>query len=253
MNPILKKSWLFLLDLLFPIRCLACGRFDEWLCSDCQAVLQKPPEPQCPHCRRLQSSNQTCPNCLGVSALSGLFVLADYQKQLVERLIHSLKYQYLAEIGALLGQLLAQSFQKSEAVKPADQSRPIVTVVPLHWRRQNERGFNQSELIARVFAETLDWPLRTDILVRTVHTSAQAKLSRAVRLENLCHVFRIRNGVVLSGQTVIIIDDVATTTATLETCAQALKKSGARAIWGAVIARSQEQLTPNNQLLTFNR
>lgn len=238
----LHRLWRFCLDCLFPIRCLGgCGRYDNWLCPGCQDMIGARPGSECPACRRPRSTNATCPECAETTALAGLFVRADYQRPLVQTCVHSLKYQFIEKLGDYIGWEIARTVNVEQISVTAARQKPIVIPVPLHWQRRNERGFNQAELIARAFGRALDWPVKTDILVRTHYTAAQAKLSRAGRLSNLIAAFRPAPGVVLSGQTVIIIDDVATTTATLEACAQTLRQAGAGVVWGAVFARSKKQ------------
>jgi len=236
-----KPVWRFLLDLLFPIRCLGnCGRFDIWLCPECMELLVKNGQGECPVCRQIQTRGQTCLNCKSKTRLDGLFVYTDYQIPLAERLIQVLKYQYAESIGKLLGQLIASAELLNHNPIFKQKNKWLVMPVPLHRFRKNERGFNQSEIIARSFAQKLDIKIKNDILFRTVYTQPQAKLKRSKRLNNLHDKIKTRTGVELSGQNVIIIDDVATTTATLNECAKALKKSGAKEVWGMVFARSKD-------------
>ncbi|MFA5106767.1 MAG: ComF family protein [Patescibacteria group bacterium] len=238
---ILQRVRQFVLDCVFPIRCVGgCGRYDRWLCDDCRKHISPIPQPECPFCHRPQSTNLTCPDCSKQTALAGLFVRADYQQPLVQTCVHALKYQFIEELGASIGQELASGVATQQALISSSNQKPIVIPVPLHWQRKNERGFNQAETIARAFGQALDWPIRTDILGRTHYTSPQAQLARAERLANLTVAFRVKPGVVISGQTVILIDDVATTLATLEACAQTLRKAGAGKVWGVVFARSQQ-------------
>ena len=226
----LRRYWQLVLDCIFPIRCVGgCGRYDRWLCDDCRKRIGPIPQPECPVCRRPQASYLTCPDCSHKTSLAGLFVRADYQQPLIQTCVHALKYRFIEELGVSLGQEIASAIQK-----------PVVIPIPLHWQRKNERGFNQAETIARAFGQALDWPVRTDILSRAYYTSPQAQLARAERLANLTAAIRVKRGVVISGQTVILIDDVATTLATLEACAQTLRKAGAGKVWGVVFARSKQ-------------
>ncbi len=235
---LLKRLIRNLLDCFFPVQCLGgCKTYDTWLCHQCvKNVLANPPDSECPYCRISNSGFQTCPACRTKTSLAGLIVLANYDQQTVQDSVKTLKYKYVSEVGVRLGQLLAQ---KIRGLKPHLSERPIIMPVPLHYKRKNERGFNQSEIIARSMAQELDYSVRCDILVRSVYTTPQAGLEKTDRLRNLNNAFKIKeSGLVLSQQNVILIDDVATTTSTLNECAKVLKASGAREIWGAVIARS---------------
>ncbi|MBU0707704.1 ComF family protein [Patescibacteria group bacterium] len=226
-------------DIVFPVQCLGnCGTYDTWLCPACSNQIFNELDPECPHCRRKQQSNKTCSKCQTQTALDGLIILTDYQSPLIQKLIQSFKYKYVEDIGKLFGQRLAQKLCSCLNTHGLIKNNTIITTVPLHWKRKNERGYNQSEIIANSLTDTLDVGVNHDTLTRPVYTSSQAKLKRHERLKNLNNSFQLKTGVVLSGQNVIIIDDVATTTATLGECAKILKRAGANSVWGAVIARS---------------
>jgi ComF family protein len=113
-----------------------------------------------------------------------------------------------------------------------------ILALPLHPERERERGYNQSYLLAHVCAQQLGVPLLTDLLVRTRATVAQAQLSASQRQQNVAHAFATTPAAAgtLSGRTLLVIDDVCTTGATLEACAEPLFAAGAAAVWGLVLA-----------------
>jgi len=111
----------------------------------------------------------------------------------------------------------------------------LLIPVPLHKKRFLERGFNQAELIAKEFNKNFHFNLQTKILVRAKWTMPQVKLKGRQRKENIKGVFMVKNWN-FSGKNVIILDDVATTLATLEECAKVLKQTGAQKVWGLVVA-----------------
>ncbi|MGA2590535.1 MAG: ComF family protein [Bryobacteraceae bacterium] len=120
------------------------------------------------------------------------------------------------------------------AALPRDRQFDAVTPVPLHWRRRWQRGFNQSELLARAIARRRGIPL-IRALRRGAATQAQAGLSNAQRRENVAAAFRSRRRV--AGLRILLIDDVMTTGATAGACARALKKAGAKSVSLAALAR----------------
>jgi ComF family protein len=114
----------------------------------------------------------------------------------------------------------------------------VVVPVPLHRRRERDRGFNQSALLARAVATACALPTNEASLMRTRETVPQVGLDIYARRVNVRGAFRAgREGVV--GRRVLLIDDVCTTGATMEACAEALAAVGARAVWGFALARGQ--------------
>jgi ComF family protein len=117
--------------------------------------------------------------------------------------------------------------------------KPLIVPIPLHQSRARERGFNQSERIARTVAELVsDTPLtcRTDILVRARDTHAQARLTKERRLQNMVGAFSVTRPEALRDADVILIDDVVTTGATMKSARKALEKAGARTVLCVAVA-----------------
>lgn len=231
----------FLADLLFPRFCIGCGTGGTYLCDDCLRSLPKKTEQTCPFCETvIVPDGRTCLSCAPRHALDGLFAAVGFHDaKTVAEAVHVLKYEYVRELAAPLGQLL------SEAVGRTDLPLPdLVVPVPLHPWRLRYRGFNQSSLIAESFV-SLFMPefrlrVREDLLTRHRFTLPQAKSRTAKdRRSNLRDAFSVppHNAADLRGSTIWIVDDVATTGATLEECAKALKRSGAKKVFGIVVAR----------------
>jgi ComF family protein len=113
----------------------------------------------------------------------------------------------------------------------------LVVPVPLHWRRRWQRGYNQSEALARPLAARLGLSCRPWCLRRIRHTPQQPSQRAAGRLENVRGAFRARGGV-LAGRTILLVDDVLTTGSTASEAARALRQAGARRVVVAVLARA---------------
>ena len=113
----------------------------------------------------------------------------------------------------------------------------VVMPVPLFPKRNRTRGYNQSELLAENFAPLVGLPLDSKSLVRIKNTISQTTLGRVGRLANMKGVFAYKNQEPIKGKTVLLIDDVATTGATLEGCAEALKAAGAKKVMAYTFAR----------------
>jgi len=209
------------LDLLFPPSCGICGAGGSFLCTACRRRL---PDAAPPRCRRCWSPSTTssCGDCTR-SPLDG--ARAPYVFDGAARtLVHQLKYEGLHALAEPMGELLAVSLLDQQV--PAD----LVVPVPLHGRRRRQRGFNQSELLARVIAERNGLELVTGVLRRARNTPPQLQVDdRGRREANMRDAFVCRGGV--TGRRVLLVDDVLTTGATARECARTLKAAGAGSVW----------------------
>ena len=150
----------------------------------------------------------------------------------LRKAIHGFKYQSRTSLAQDLGKLLCASIIAAEVPPCA-----AVVPVPLHPKREAVRGFNQATLLAQEVSGTLHVPAMKDGIARVVDTPPQVGLSRPQRLRNVAGAFSARPGAYSRGG-VLLIDDVATTGATLVTCArQITQEGGAPWVWGAVLAR----------------
>jgi ComF family protein len=144
------------------------------------------------------------------------------------------KYQGRPDLGRSLGALLALEVR----ARSRHLADAVIVPVPLHVSRLAERGFNQSALIARSVARRLRIPMFPLALMRMRDTPQQASLDREARIANVAAAFRARPRARLQGRTVLLIDDVRTTGATIDACTRALSDGGAAAIVHAVVARA---------------
>ncbi|MGD0776547.1 MAG: ComF family protein [Candidatus Solibacter sp.] len=149
----------------------------------------------------------------------------------LRQLIHLYKYGKVRTLARPLGGLLAQAL-------PRDESFDAAVPVPLHWRRRLERGFNQSELLAREISRRTGIPV-VRALGRVRPTPTQAGLSNSGRRQNVARAFRSRS---VQGKRILLIDDVMTTGATAGACASALKQAGARRVALLTVARVDRRM-----------
>jgi ComF family protein len=149
----------------------------------------------------------------------------------LRKLIHLYKYGRVRTLARPLSELLARAF-------PRDESFDAAVPVPLYWRRRLQRGFNQSDLLARGLSRRTGIPV-VRALGRLRPTSAQAGLSNSARRQNVSQAFRARD---VQGKRILLIDDVMTTGATAAACALALKQAGARRVVLLTVARVDRRM-----------
>lgn len=220
-----------LLDLLFPPRCVGCGRVDVWLCDPCRARLKPVLPPVCSLCGRPTTQSQLCSSCqqtpLQIDGIRSVL----YFEGALRTAIHALKYRRARDLAGLLGRIMGDYWQDQPI--PAD----VIVPVPLHPARERARGYNQSALLARGLAEVTELPVRNDLLARIRATAPQVELGAEARRENVRGAFCCEGGSA-TGLHVLLIDDVCTTGATLEACSQALHTGGASSVWALTLARA---------------
>lgn len=165
--------------------------------------------------------------------LSGLRAVSAFAGVL-RACIHALKYEGNVRLAEPLGQLLA------EAYRYYGMQVDAMVAVPLHVERQKARGYNHASLLAEVCAKQIGVPLYDNMLIRHQATPAQVGLTASEREQNVMGAFcctPMFTVGALYGRSILIVDDVATTGATLKACAAPLFAAGAKAVWGLVLAR----------------
>ena len=203
------------LDVLFPVRCIGCGRSGAYICVLCLGKA-----------RRTQPAPPT-----GDGPLADVMTPFVYEG-VVRTAVQHLKYRGVRTLVPEMARPMA--WELAVTVPP-----PFTLVpVPLHPRRLRERGFNQAELLARELARLLDAPLLTGLLRRTADTSSQVETAtRAERLQNVRDAFASTG--TLDGEAVVLVDDVTTTGATLSSAARALRSAGASRVYGLTYAHEE--------------
>lgn len=216
----------FVFDFIFPRFCVVCGREGAFLCRKCKkdlpAALQV-----CPMCTRPSIYGLTHDYCGKKLGMEGLIAIFDYKNEAVRKVIEAIKFGFNRDLigDILLGWRLPKEFRKI-----------VLVPVPLHRLRENWRGFNQAELIAKQMGKKM---AAVNGLVRTRATGQQARaVSRRWRAENIKGAFDLsRVGKNLAGRRVVLVDDVFTSGATMRECARILRRAGVKEVWGLVLAR----------------
>ena len=230
---------LSLLDLLYPKRCLGCGKWGRYICSSCQHSMKLLPYLKCPICEHPAIDGATHPKCQTPYTIDGLTSFFRYDG-IVKKAIKKIKYRYVSDIvSELISCTPTSSFSKLTKLLNFKPLSFYLVPIPLHPSRYRDRGFNQAEVIAHALSTRLNIPVKTNLLIRTKKTTPQVEMKkREERLKNMKDVFSIHNSYLLSHNSgILIVDDVFTTGATLRSAASVLKHIGVKFVWGVTLAQ----------------
>ena len=253
-------SWLFfmgVIDLLFPISCLECGKGEGYICNDC---LSKIPKAKlfCVECHRSSIDGATHTKCRKVRSIDFAYSSWDYSG-VVRKAILKLKYNFAYKIAEELAEKFVEKVKRDVPILPKEA---ILVPIPLYKLRENWRGFNQAEELGKMTAKKMGWVYEPDLLIRNKKTTPQTELKGKERSSNLLGAFSIKKGYELReygvcgkgfeanklkndphnsfstihNSCVILFDDVLTTGSTLKEACKVLKRKGVKNVWGLTIA-----------------
>ncbi len=217
-----------LLALFAPHDCVGCGAEGLLLCYQCQSHMY-PPTPRCYSCLIKSSGWDTCKLCRPTSPLSRAQAVVRYEGA-AKDLVWKLKFGRARDGAREIGQLLAAGAQVS-----FDHNLVAVSV-PTAPVRVRQRGYDQAALIAKAFAVEAGLPYAA--LLRRSGSQKQVGSNKAQRLQQIQHAYRPVKRTHIQGATILLIDDVLTTGATLESCARVLLEAGARRVEALVFAQA---------------
>lgn len=221
-------------DLLFPEFCIGCGTCGTVLCSECFGNIELTKTFTCFYCSKIVEQGKLCPACNRKHgpAFEGIIWASSYKDPIVKELVHEYKYNGVIAAGEIIAEMLR--FRSDKWIR--DIGDAVVVPVPIHFNKLKRRGFNQAEYLAVQISKAHG--LSGGLALRRVReTTTQVGLSKAERQRNLSGAIVCDDVELIYKRNVILIDDVATTGATLSACAKVLKASGAKKVYAAVVAR----------------
>ena len=207
----------FLADTIFPIRCVGCGAYDTYFCVSCLAEV------------KIKNDAEL------VGAIP-VFSAANYSDKLIQKALKVFKYGLVRDMAGPLADVVRTYIDSIPVISSGLlRGNPLLVPVPLHKKRLNWRGFNQSEILAEKFAGFYGFEVG-NVLVRNKNIKPQADIEdRENRMNNVSDSFACSTN--LNGMNIVLVDDICTTGATLNECAKVLATNGAGKISALVIAR----------------
>lgn len=211
--------WRDLLSLIFPRNCVACNaalyKHEHHLCTSCSIGLPRSNF----HTETNNELERVFAGRVPVLKACSYYVFEKSGK--VQKVLHSIKYKSNTELAVQLGSWYAESLKDCKEITSSD----VIIPVPLHKKKLRQRGFNQSEEFAKGLSKTFNIPLCSDNLIRNQFTNTQTRKKKFERWENVEGKFELKDWEMLRNKTILLVDDVITTGATIDACYQALAKA----------------------------
>ena len=239
-----SRTFQWLLDLIFPPVCPVCkihlnGKGNDLLlCPACRTAIKLILPPYCPRCGLPEPSGNgggyLCGSCLTEKRHFEIHRSSGLYEGALKEAIHTYKYGGVFSLVKVFGDLLQPTFQTLSRDYPVD----VMIPVPLHMRRLRERGFNQALLMVKELSKRIGIPYEGRALKKIKDTPVQISLKKRERRKNLTGVFQVTDTEALNGRSVVLVDDVYTTGATVNECSRALLKAGAERVAVLTVARA---------------
>jgi len=238
--------------LLFPPVCLGCSTvidvgvcddmFGLHLCPKCKTQVSILEPPFCTRCstpfKSKVSVSHICWRCEQKPPYFDRLLSPFLYEGMMGSIIEGFKYGKTGRSGRVLGNMLGNFLMTQMHL----DERMLLVPLPLHPKREKERGFNQTLILAKGVKEVVSLPFREDLVVRVKNTKSQTGLNFKERQENVKNAFVVTDKAQIKGKKILLVDDVATTGSTINECAKALKRAGAKEVIAIVIARARGEV-----------
>lgn len=204
------------------------------LCDDCKAKIVFIGSHACEVCGGYVLADSTvCSQCKNTKRMVGRNYSVIMFSGESRMHIHNFKYKHKAYLKTTFGNLLLDKYREIKKEYDPD----IIIPVPLHKNRENERGYNQVDILLKVFDIDRD-RINTNCLERIADTPQQANMNKYERMENVAGAFQVVDKDVVKGKSILIVDDIYTTGATIDECAKVLTKAGAKEVRSMTLAHA---------------
>jgi competence protein ComFC len=220
------------LDFVLPQTCIVCGKeiHNSMICDNCLDYIPVINSPFCQICGRpIKKRKKICRFCKKGKHIDRGRAWVPFIPP-VDTIIHNFKYLKKTKLAIMLGRGMAGVIRSDFLLKKTD----VIVPVPLFWWKKLRRGYNQSGLLADVISKECSIKINP-ILKRIRNTKTQTRLHENVRKENVFNAFALENNGI-KDKTVLLVDDVLTTGATIDECARILKNAGTKAVYSCVAA-----------------
>ena len=245
MREVLEKVKNGILDVVFPARCVGCGEEGHYICRRCEGFISEAAL-ICPLCQQSSLTGERHENCRSLYGFAGLASIWEYEG-VVKNLLHNIKYNGMTHA-------VAKTVQNAYINMAEDAMRfkpflsclfskdTCITYVPMFKRKEKFRGFNQAAVFAKEMGKAVGKGV-VSLLEKIIDTKSQTDLGKKERLENVKDSFAVSDAggtlsVPSTTLSVVLVDDVWTTGATMKECCKILRKAGAQEVWGFTVART---------------
>lgn len=218
MGTLIHMIWENVLAVLFPERCVGCNIEGTVFCKNCRLETR-------------ESGKET----FSPPSLDALWHYGNYDHGLLRKALRRFKYHGTEGLAEPFGEMLCELLRESGLTFSAYET--LLLPIPLSPERLRERGYNQAELLTKMLSQNLSLPLETGLLQKIRHTPSQTGLSQRERIQNVRNSFALSTPEKIRGKTILLVDDISTTGATLSEAARILKEAGAKRVIGLVVAK----------------
>ncbi len=224
------------IELIFPKTCIGCysrlENNEQILCKECKGSLEFLSD-VCEVCGSIKE-NGICHICKSGEIYFDKARSVFHFNKIIQNLIHEFKYNEMKKVSQYLGKLTEEYLNRFQPFEHVD----IITPIPLHKVKKRSRGFNQSEYLTREIADQMKWKHIPNLILRKKFTETQTKLTKKQRRVNVSDAFKLNPKFDVKNKNILIVDDVFTTGATINSASNLLRNNGVNKIYVLTIARA---------------